>query len=154
MIKVFWEILTFQNLPTSEEPHYYLDMTIAILIWLITIICLTLITALFIELTRIIYRSIAYQYETETLPAQVIGKSYTPSTTHLTYNAALKVPLTTTNSPQYNVKIITSNGLSDVINDRSLYRQTREGTPLTVTMKIGRNRHQQIKYWKVTKYSY
>ncbi len=153
MLKDIWKVLTFQP---GWRPLDSADVVMGIMLWVLMACLVVLVGSLVLWLGYTIYRVIAYDYEDETLPARVTKKKYKPAHTSMTYNAALKMPTTTTHPAEYKVYIVTRNGLEDVIDDEDLYNDVGRGSRIRVTMRIGRSRKEdhEIKYWRVLSYSW
>lgn len=149
MIKDLWEAMTFQT-------HYYgplsaCDIIEGILLWIVMLAILLVIGAVVAWLTYTVYRVIAYDYEEVTFRAKVTGKKF--KRWHYMLNGSVMVYYPN----EYNVHIATIEyGLGDVINDKELFNWDQKGARLKVTMKIGWSRSEkpEIKYWRVTKYSW
>lgn len=151
-IQEICRFFTIQDIPAPLESHYLHIAVIVILCFLL----LALFIAAAVLLSWLIHTAyciIAYDYEVKTFPAKVIDKNYAPNRNHIAYNVATHTPRIMTKSPGYCVRVITEYGLTDTISDKDFYRLARKGMPLMVTLRIGRDHHQQIKYWKITKYS-
>lgn len=146
-MSAIWEVLTFQS---SYGQVDVIDIVLGILLWIMVLTILALVGGCILWLFYTIYRIIAYDYEVETLIAEVTDKEYEPESTTLRYNAALKMAMPVTEDAEYNVSFVTENGLTDTIDDEELYDSTKKGSKFEVTMKIGRNRNGEIKYWRTT----
>lgn len=150
-MSAIWEVLTFQG---SYGRVDVTDIVLGILLWIMILAILVLVGGCVSWLIYTIYRVIAYDYEMETLRAEITDKEYEPESTALRYNAALKMAAPVTKDAKYNVSFVTANGLTDTIDDEELYGWADEGSEFEVTMKIGRNRNGEIKYWRTTHYSF
>lgn len=150
-MSAIWEVLTFQG---SYGRVDVTDIVLGILLWIMVLAILVLVGGCVSWLIYTIYRVIAYDYEMETLRAEITDKEYEPESTALRYNAALKMATPVTKDAKYNVSFVTENGLTDTIDDEELYGWASEGSKFKVTMKIGRNRNGEIKYWRTTHYSF
>ena len=117
-MSAMWKVLTFQG---SYGQADTLDITLGVLVWILVLIGLVAVGVCIAWLIYTVYRVIAYDYEVETLTAEVVCKKYKPESTVLEYNVALKTSLPTTKDAEYNVSFVTENGLRGTIDDEELY---------------------------------
>ncbi len=148
MIKNIWKAMTFR---AHYGPLSAYDVVEGIILWFVMLAVLLVIGVAVAWLTYTVYRVIAYDYEKVTFQAKVTGKEFEEG--HYMWNGRVM----TYHPDEYNVHIATTRyGLDDVIDDEELYHWARKGAKLSVTMKIGwsRSEEPEIKYWKVTEYSW
>lgn len=157
VLRAIWEAVTFGDFRESLD---WMDFTIDLMLSILVLIgvgaSVYLVWLLVKWLVYTIYRLVSYDYTIENYSAIVTKREHKPEKTVYRYNPALKIPSPHTCPAEYNVCIVTRNGLKDVIDDKELYHDVRKGSKIRVTMKVGRNRSEEpeIKYWRVTHYSW
>ncbi len=151
VLELIWEFVTFEEFRKTGDWMVFV-ITICVLVLVGAVILIVGSVICYILWT--IYRLIAYDYEMATYRAKVRKKTYEEEYTSFASTGKVCVPIH--HPAEYNVHIVTENGLEDVIDDEELYNDVKKGSKIQVQMKIGRSRgrDREIKYWRIVTYSW
>lgn len=149
-LSIIWDILS--------SPRNGIEWMLCILMWIIVLFFVFMLGVGVFSLIKKLFYVITLTYDEEKFDAEVVNREYSGPYTSTYYikSGNVMVPITQHHDASYAVVIKTKghSKLIDTIHDEDFYHLAHIGHPVSVIMKVGRDKSDTPKDWRILRYSY